>query len=143
MDDTGLTPPGRKKVSTLPPVVTRDVLDGRRVAAKAFDSLARQIHTDLGGTDQLSAIELALVEAFVGASMTLDALNAKLLLGEKVDLAQHAQMSSTMVKIASRLGLQRRARNITSLDDLLRQDIDRRSTLGGKCQPEQVEEQAP
>ena len=112
LDDTGLTPPGRKKVSTLPPVLTRDVLDGRRVAAKAFDNLVRQIHSDLGGTDQLSAIELALVEAFVGASMTLDALNAKLLLGEKVNLSQHAQMSSTMVKIGTRLGLQRRAREI-------------------------------
>jgi hypothetical protein len=105
--------PKRKHAAVKPPLLTRDVLDGRTAVAKAFDKLAGDIHSDLGGRDQLSAIELALVEAFVGASVTLDQLNAKLLLGEKIDLSQHAQASNAMVRIASRLGLRRRPRDVT------------------------------
>jgi hypothetical protein len=54
----------------------------------------------------------------VGASVTLDQLNAKLLLGEKIDLSQHSQASNAMVRIASRLGLRRRPRDVTPPDPL-------------------------
>ena len=37
----------------------------------------------------------------------------RLLLGESIDLSQHAQAISAMVRVATRLGLQRRARDIT------------------------------
>jgi len=36
-------------------------------------------------------------------------LNSQLTLGQPIDLSQHAQAVSTMVRVASRLGLQRRA----------------------------------
>jgi hypothetical protein len=83
-----------------------------------FDRLVADVEADLGGRDQLSAIELALVQAFCGAAITLDGLNAKLLMGEMIDLGQHAQAVSAMVRVASRLGLQRRARDITPPDPL-------------------------
>jgi hypothetical protein len=108
----------RKHVAVKPPLLTRDVIDGRTSVAKAFDKLVDDIHSDLGGREALSAIELALVEAFVGASVTLDQLNAKLLLGEKIDLSQHSQASNAMVRIASRLGLRRRPRDVTPPDPL-------------------------
>jgi hypothetical protein len=54
--------------------------------------------------------------------VSLDALNAKLLLGEDIDLGQYMQASSTMVRIGSRLGLQRRARDVSpSLADIMRE----------------------
>ena len=89
------------------------MLDQRTNVAKAFNRLVADIYSDLGGRDHLSAIELALVEAFAGASIALDQLNAKLLLGEDIDLGQYMQASSTMVRIGSRLGLQRRTRDVT------------------------------
>jgi hypothetical protein len=104
--------PKRKHAAVKAPLLTRAVLDKRTAVAKAFDRLVSDIHSDLGGRDQLSAIELALVEAFVGASVTLDQLNAKLLLGESINLAEHAQASNAMVRIGSRLGLQRRTRDV-------------------------------
>jgi hypothetical protein len=76
------------------------------------------IEADLGGHDQLSAIEVELVEAFAGAAVTMQNINARLALGESVDLIQHAQAASVMVRIATRLGLQRRARDITLPDPL-------------------------
>jgi hypothetical protein len=47
-------------------------------------------------------------------SGTLHHLNTKLALGEEIDLGQHAQAVSAMVRVASRLGLQRRAKDVTT-----------------------------
>ena len=87
--------------ATRPQLLTRDRLDGRSNAAKVFDRLVVDIEADLGGRDQLSTIERALVEGFAGAAVTLYHLNTKLALGEKIDLAQHAQAVSAMVRVAS------------------------------------------
>jgi hypothetical protein len=113
--------PARRKPhrATRPQLLTRDRLDGRTGAAKVFDRLVVDIEADLGGHDQLSTIERALVEAFAGACVTLHHLNTKLALGEEIDLAQHAQAVSAMVRVASRLGLQRRSRTLPSLREYL------------------------
>ena len=47
-----------------------------------------------------------------GAAVTLQHLNAQLALGQPIDLSQHAQAVSAKVRVASRLGLQRRARDV-------------------------------
>jgi hypothetical protein len=105
-----------------PQLVTRDQLDGRTNAAKFFDQMIVAIENDLGGRAQLSTIERALVEAFTGAALTLQNLNTRLALGEQIDLSEHSQAVSAMVRVASRLGLQRRVRDITSgLDGAIRQ----------------------
>jgi hypothetical protein len=78
-----------------------------------FDRLVADIEADLGGHDQLSAIEIALIEGFAGAAVTLNNLNTKLALGQEIDFSQHAQAVSAMVRVASRLGLRRRAKDVT------------------------------
>jgi hypothetical protein len=98
-----------------PQLLTREHLDGRTNAAKLFDRLARDIEIDLGGRDQLSTIEVTLIEAYVGAAVTLHHLNTQLALGQPIDLSQHAQAVTAMVRVASRLGLQRRARDVGPL----------------------------
>jgi hypothetical protein len=100
----------RQHRATRPQLLTRDQLDGRTNAAKLFDRLVSEIESDLGGHAALSTIQRQLVEAFVGATITLHNLNAQLALGQPIDLAEHAQAISAMVRVASRLGLQRRAR---------------------------------
>jgi hypothetical protein len=102
----------RSKKATKPQLLTRASLDGRTNAAKAFSALVSAIESDLAGRDQLSTIERALIEAFAGAAVTLQHLNTKLALGQEIDLSQHAQCVSAMVRVASRLGLARRAREI-------------------------------
>ena len=99
----------------------RSRLDGRTNAAKVFDRLVSDIEADLAGRDQLSAIERQLVEAFVGAAVTLQHLNTQLALGQQIDVSQHAQCVGAMVRVATRLGLSRRARDISpTLSDILR-----------------------
>ena len=103
-------------------LLTREHLDGRTTAAKEFDSIADGITSDLGGASNLSTVQRLLVEAFAGAAVHVNHLNTLLLLGQKVDIVEHSQAISTMVRIASRIGLHRVARDLNpSLGDLLRE----------------------
>jgi hypothetical protein len=56
----------------------RSQLDQRLGAVQTFDAYAKAVHTDLGGRDRLSAVELSLVEAYTGASLVLANLNSKI-----------------------------------------------------------------
>ena len=112
----------RSKRATRPQLLMRSQLDGRTNAAKFFDSLVADIEADLSGRDQLTAIQRALVEAFAGACVSLQHLNAKLALGEEIDISQHAQCVGAMVRVASRLGIERRQKDITpTLADIARE----------------------
>jgi hypothetical protein len=107
------SPPARRPHRpTQPVLLTRSQLDGRTGAAKTFDRLANEIASDLGGRDAVSAIEASLVEAFCGSFVVVNSLNARLLLGQSIDVFEHAAAISGMVRIASRLGLQRRTGDV-------------------------------
>ena len=120
--DANATPVHRRsKRATKPQLLNRATLDGRTNAAKIFDRLVSDIEADLAGRDKLSAIERQLVEAFAGAAVTLQHLNTQLALGQQIDVSQHAQCVGAMVRVATRLGLSRRARDISpTLSDILR-----------------------
>jgi hypothetical protein len=92
-------------------LVHRDSLDQRCLATRKFDAQAAQIRADLGG--DLSAIELALVESFCGATVMLDDLNVQVLTGRKINVADYCQLASTLTRLASRLGLRRKPRDVT------------------------------
>jgi hypothetical protein len=85
--------------------------------------MVREIETDLGGRRQLSRIESELIRAFAGAATTLQYLNVQVALGETsaIDLGGYSTIASTMLRIGSRLGLQRRPKDVTSLQDYLAQ----------------------
>jgi hypothetical protein len=100
---------GRGKIRLL----TRDVLDGRTQACRQFDTIARGIAQDLGGEGELSTVQKHLVEAFAGVALQVNDCNARLLLGERVDIVEHSQACATLVRIASRLGIKRVARDIS------------------------------
>jgi hypothetical protein len=107
---------GRSKIQLL----TRSQLDGRTKARKQFDAIASGIITDLGGEEALTTVQRHLVEAFAGAAVTVNDLNARLLLGGKVDLVEHSQAISILVRIATRLGLKRVAKDVSpSLGQIL------------------------
>jgi hypothetical protein len=90
-------------------------------AARLFDKMVREIETDLGGRRQLSRIQGELIRAFAGAATTLQYLNVQVVLGETsaIDLGGYATVASTMLRIGSKLGLQRRPKDVTTLADYL------------------------
>ena len=94
-------------------LLDRSNLDRRTKAAQKFNSIAAGIADDLGGEARLSTVQKHLVEAFAGAACHVNDLNAKLLLGLEVDIVAHAQAISTMVRVATRIGVERVARDVT------------------------------
>jgi hypothetical protein len=107
---------GRGKIR----LVARENLDRRTSASKQFDAIAKNIATDLGGEDRLSTVQKHLVECFAGCAIAVSDINARLLSGGEVDLLELAQMTSTLVRVATRIGVKRIPREIgPSLSDLI------------------------
>lgn len=104
-------------------LLTAKALDGRTRARRQFDAIALGIAADLGGEDNLTTLERHLIEAFAGAATHVHDLNARSLKGEKVDVLTHSQAISSMVRVAARIGIDRRVlHDITpSLDDIARE----------------------
>ena len=107
--------PKRSHRAVKPQLATRAMLDGRTAAAREFNRLAFAIEQDLGGASELSVIERSLVEAFTGATVVMNSLNTRLVQGEAIDLGLHALVCGAMVRVASRLGLKRRAKPVEDL----------------------------
>ena len=96
-------------------------IDQSSDAGRFFNRLVKEIEQDLGGRRRLSRITIELVRAFGGAATALRYLNTQVALGDtaEIDLSGYATMASTMLRIGSRLGLSRRAKQVIDIDTYL------------------------
>ena len=101
------------KNAARPVLLMRSELDRRTVSARYFEKLVTAIENDLAGPDELSSIEKVLVEAYAGAAVTLQHLNSLLALGEPINIADHSSCVGALVRVASRLGIDRRPKDVT------------------------------
>lgn len=99
----------------------KDVLpgvDGRSLIARRYYDILAELSGDQGGG--MSEARKQLCRRFAAASVLAEQMEARMARGEKIDLAEHALLSSTLVRLASRIGVDRRARNVTpALKDYL------------------------
>src|SRR5262249_42684896 len=97
-------------------------VDGRSAQARRFRDIITAIAIDQGGVDRLSEARLQLVRRFAAAAVLAEALEAKLANGERIDIGEHAQLCSTLVRVAQRIGINRVAKEIgPTVMDLLRE----------------------
>jgi hypothetical protein len=82
-------------------------VDGRSLIARRYRDIVSAIVTDQGGADQITEARLQLVRRFSAAALLAELLEAKLANGEEIDIAEHALLSSTMVRVAQRIGINR------------------------------------
>jgi hypothetical protein len=87
-------------------------------AGRFFNRMVHRIERDLGGRRQVSRVEGELIRAFCGAAMQAQYVNRQVMLGEnsEIDLSGYATLMSTMLRVGLRLGLGRRARDVTSTE---------------------------
>jgi hypothetical protein len=102
----------------------RDILpkvDGRSLIGRRYYDIQTAILIDQGGADQVSETRLQLVRRFSAAAVMAELLEAKLANGEEIDIQQHALLSSTMVRVAQRIGIDRIPKDVeaSSLDEYL------------------------
>jgi len=101
------------------PVLLANV-DGRTTVARRYRDIATAIATDQGGADRLSETRLQLIRRFSAAACLAEQLESRLARGEEIDIQEHSLLVSTMVRVAQRIGIDRRAKNITpSLSEYL------------------------
>ena len=114
-------PTARSRVSN-----GRDLLpniDGRTMLARRYRDVLAAIASDQGGADHLSEARIQLVRRFAAAACLAEEMEAKLVNGEAINLAEHALLCSTLVRLAQRIGIDRRARNVVpDLRDYLEDD---------------------
>lgn len=102
----------------------REILPGvdqRLAIARRYRDLVAQIAADQGGADRCSETRMQLIRRFASGAVLAEALEARLANGEEVDISEHALLSSTLVRLAQRIGINRIARDVSpSLSDILR-----------------------
>jgi hypothetical protein len=95
-------------------------VDGRTVIYRRFRDIASQVAIDQGGVNRLSEARLQLVRRFSAACVLAEQLEADLANGQEIDVERHALLCSTLTRLAQRIGIDRRAKNITpSVKDYL------------------------
>jgi hypothetical protein len=133
---------GRRRLRT-----PRDLVDiGRTSAAgRFFTKMQRDITSDLQGGRSLSRIEVELISAFCGAATTVRYLSRQVCLGDisDLDLSAYATLASVMLRLGSRLGFSRRAKDVTTLSDLIRADQEAQRQQLAEDALEDVGEDAP
>jgi hypothetical protein len=87
-------------------------VDGRGVIARRFKEIAGAILADQSGADQCSEARKQLIRRFAAAAVLAEQLESRLANGEQIDVAEHATLSSTLVRLAQRIGIDRRAKNV-------------------------------
>jgi hypothetical protein len=94
----------------------RDVLpdvDGRSVVARRYRDIIGAVVSDPGGAEHLSEARLQLIRRFSAASVLAEQIEARLARGEQINIQEYSLLVSTMVRVAQRIGIERRARNVT------------------------------
>jgi hypothetical protein len=101
----------------------RDVLpdvDGRSVIARRYRDIMNAVVSDQGGAQHLSEAQLQLIRRFSAASMLAEQMEARLAQGEQINIQEYSVLVSTIMRVAQRIGIGRRAKNVTpSLGDYL------------------------
>jgi hypothetical protein len=66
-----------------------------------------------------------LIRRFSAAAVLAEQLEAKLANGEEIDIAQHALLCSSLVRLSARIGIDRRAKKVVpTLDQYMLESTD-------------------
>ena len=100
-------------------------IDGRTMLARRYRDIVAAVASDQGGADQLSEARMQLVRRFAAAACLAEEAEARLVSGHVIDLPEHALLCSTLVRLAQRIGIDRRARNVVpDLRDYLEATVE-------------------
>jgi hypothetical protein len=101
-------------------------VDGRSAIARRFKDITSAILADQGGAELCSESRLQLVRRSAAAAVLAEQMESRLANGEQIDIQEHALLCSTLTRLAQRIGIERRARDVgPTLGDLLREDAMR------------------
>src|SRR5262245_66511598 len=89
-------------------------IDQRSSIARRYRDLMAEAIADAGGIDECSQARLQLIRRLAALSVQLEQLEAKLADGADIDVTEYTVLTSTLVRVVSRLGLNRIPGDITA-----------------------------
>jgi hypothetical protein len=107
-------PTARSRTTNHPAIMAN--ADGRSVIARRFFDVTQSIIADQAGLSRCSEARLQLIRRFSAAAVMAE---AKLAAGQDIDVAAHAQLSSTLVRLAHRIEINRIAKTVPTLQEYL------------------------
>jgi hypothetical protein len=90
-----------------------DGIDWRTGIARRYTDLVAAVCVDQGGADRMSEAKLQLARRFAALAVQAEHMESRLANGEAIDVQEYATLTSTMVRVIARLGIERRPREIT------------------------------
>jgi hypothetical protein len=94
----------------------RDMLpdiDGRSPAARRYRDIVSAVISDRGGLDRMAEARVQLVRRFAACAVLAEAMESRMVSGEALDIAEYSTLTSTLVRVAQRIGINRIAKDIT------------------------------
>jgi hypothetical protein len=94
----------------------------RSAMARRFKDIISAILVDQGGEDQCSESRRQLIRRFAAAAVLAEQMEARLASGEPIDprfITEHATLSSTLVRLAQRIGINRVAKLVQTPDEYI------------------------
>jgi hypothetical protein len=88
-------------------------VDRRTRLAKRFKEIVRAIEQDQGGSERLSEARMQLIRRFAATAVLAEQIEARLASGEEINAQEHALLSSSLVRLVQRIGINRIAKDIT------------------------------
>jgi hypothetical protein len=85
-------------------------VDGRTAQARRFKDITAQIVADQAGLSECSEARLQLIRRFAASAVLAEQLEAQLARGKEIDVARHALLCSSLVRLAQRIGIDRRSK---------------------------------
>lgn len=93
--------------------------------ARRFRDISGALVVDQGIADRLTEARTQLIRRFAAAAVIAEQMEAKLARGEEIDIGQHALLCSSLVRLAQRIGIDRRVlKDVMSLADILKSGSD-------------------
>jgi hypothetical protein len=121
------TPTARAKLTNGTRGMVLPGIDQRSAIARRYRDVICAIIADLGGESRLSEARLQLIRRFSALVVQAETMEAGLVDGKPFDSSAHAHISSTLVRLAARVGLNRVLKNVTpSLHDYLESKVAER-----------------
>jgi hypothetical protein len=95
--------------------------DGRSAAARRYRDIASAVAADISphGADRLSEARAQLVRRFSACCVLAEMLEAQLIAGGTISIADHSLLVSSLVRLSQRIGLSRVPKTVVALHDYL------------------------
>lgn len=90
-----------------------DAIDGRSREARRFRDVLAEIVSDLGGPDTLSEGQRQLARRAAMLSTQCEIMEGQAVAGKAIDLEMFGQLTDRLGRTFQRLGLRRKARDVT------------------------------